>query len=544
MQPLLFTVVQPRTRVSIVGPGFVLEQDNWNDHSFRTQYILSYHGPLPTGHSDLVHIGPVKILRRGQTKNDGLQISSNFGELGDDFCSVGDSLDYYERLRQLGDIGVNGLRLLRDVVALPQLCQEFFTETGWAISLFRDQKDQGERFRLLASGLVSGHYLKVPEDQQSFTFRMSGWSTVLNVSTASDEPFSYAGKALPERINVVVGRNGSGKSTLLARLARVAFGSPSEREHAPLSNLGNLEPKGIGYPRIVTVAFSPFDCFKLPGSDDRNRLQIAKDMGTGNGRFVFIGLRDFAAEVEQFDSIAEQVPVRQFSQLDDRVEQTRLKSIAQLSQEFARYREKISQKNREAVLKGALSRLERGLFREDWAQSATGLSDVEVMQWFHNCSTGHKITLLVVFGLVANLEPNSLVLFDEPETHLHPPLLSAMMHALRSILEHFEATALVATHSPVVVQESLARHVHVVRREGDVTTVSPVAIETFGESIGLITSQVFGMESNATDFHRALDMLIMKFKDVEKIEELFKDGLMSQQARAYVLARIPRNLGN
>ncbi|MBW3499925.1 AAA family ATPase [Janthinobacterium sp. NKUCC08_JDC] len=537
MQPIFFNVTPARTKISIAGPGFVLEQDNWNDHHFMTQYILSYQNE----EKNTIHIGSVKILKRGQTKNDGLQISLNFEELSNDFCSVGNSLDYYERLRQLGEIGTRALQALRDVVELPQLRAEFSTEPGWTISLFRDQVDQGERFRLLAHGLVSGHYSKVPEDQQSFTFRMSGWNAALNVSTASDEPFSYLGKALPERINVVVGRNGSGKSTLLARLARVAFGSPSERENTPLSDLGNLEPKGIGYPRIVTVAFSPFDCFKLPGSDDRNRFQIAKDMEMGNGRFVFIGLRDFSAEVEQFDPSTDQSPVRQFSQLDDRVDQTRLKSISQLSQEFARFREKILKRRRDSVLKAALSRLEVGLFREDWAQSATGLSEAEVMKWFHNCSTGHKITLLVVFGLVANMEPNSLVLFDEPETHLHPPLLSAMMHALRSILEHFGSTALVATHSPVVVQESLARHVHVVRREGDLTTISPVSIETFGESIGLITSQVFGMESNATDFHRALDLLITKFKDMEKIENLFKDGIMSQQGRAYVLSRMPRD---
>lgn len=84
----------------------------------------------------------------------------------------------------------------------------------------------------------------------------------------------------------------------------------------------------------------------------------------------------------------------------------------------------------------------------------------------------------------------------------------------------------------------MARHVHVVRREGGLTAVVPVSTETFGESIGLITAQVFGMESNATDFHDVLDKLIAKYNDVEKIEALFKDGVMSHQARAYVLGRL------
>lgn len=44
MKTISFKVVPPKTkRVSVDPPGFVLEQDNWNDYSFQTQYHLSYH---------------------------------------------------------------------------------------------------------------------------------------------------------------------------------------------------------------------------------------------------------------------------------------------------------------------------------------------------------------------------------------------------------------------------------------------------------------------------------------------------------------------
>lgn len=539
MQNISFKVVPPRTKhVSVVPPSFVLEQDNWNDHSFQTQYHLSYHAPTPNGSVEATLIGPVKILRRGQTKADVLLITTDFQSLDERFCSVGQSLDYYERMRELGEVGKQAMAALRDVVAMPELVDNFREEQGWGTSLFRYQRDEGERFRFLARGLVEGHYTKAPEDQQSFTFTMSGWQSQIVVDTRSGELSDFEKNRLPERVNVLVGRNGSGKSTLLARLARVAFGSPTERAELPLKNLGKLEPEGIGFPRIVTVAFSPFDSFKLPGSDDRNRVQIAKDMQRGAGRFSFIGLRDFVAEVDQANEALQLPDSDTSSPIDDRVAQTRLKSIEQLTEEFVGYRRKITEKNRQPLLEKALGKLEKGLFREEWAENAQSVTDDDARAWFHQCSTGHKITLLVVFGLVANLEANSLVLIDEPETHLHPPLLSAMMHALRQILEEYEASAVVATHSPVVVQESMARHVHVVRREGDLTAVMPVSTETFGEGIGLITAQVFGMESNATDFHDVLDKLIAKYKDVEKIEALFKDGVMSHQARAYVLGRL------
>jgi hypothetical protein len=290
---------------------------------------------------------------------------------------------------------------------------------------------------------------------------------------------------------------------------------------------------------VVTIAFSPFDSFRLPGSDARDVAQIAKDMQRGIGRFAFIGLRDFSAEANVQISDLPSPGLGQAEPDVDRVTQTQLKSIAQLVEDFDRYRAKIEgDSTRHGTLRQALKKLQVGLVSDEWVDGPANGTAAEAQAWFRQCSTGYKIALLVVYGLVARLERRSLVLFDEPETHLHPPLLSAMMHALRLVLERYESSALVATHSPVVVQECLARHVHVVRREGASVAVRPVTSETFGESIGLITAQVFGMESNATDFHTVLDELIRKHKTLEAIEKLFLGGVMSNQARAYVMSRL------
>lgn len=539
MTPIPFHVVPPRTRINAAtAADLVLAQDSWNDYSFQTLYHLS-HIESKDGKREETVIGPVKILKRGQTKSDGILVQNDFAELGEEFCSVGDSLDYYERLRALGDLGVEILKRLRDVVQSPEIVERFNGEPGWGTSLFRDQRDSGANFRYLASGIVQGHYSAEPVDQQPFSFQMPGWLSAVNIDTRSEDLDIFSEPMLPERVNVLVGRNGSGKSTLLSRLARVAFASTTERVAPPLSDLGTMLPAGVGFPRVVTIAFSPFDNFKLPGSDARNVAQIAKDTQRGVGRFAFIGLRDFAAEAEV--SIAD-LPSSELGHGApdvDRVSQTRLKSIADLIDDFDRYRSKIEEDaSRQLVLRQALNKLKVGLVSEEWLDGpATGTAE-EASAWFRQRSTGHKIAVLVIFGLVARLEKRSLVLIDEPESHLHPPLLSAMMHALRHVLRKFESSALVATHSPVVVQECLARHVHVVRREGESIAVRPVTAETFGESIGLITAQVFGMESNATDFHEVLDRVTKKHKSLEEIERLFFGGAMSNQARAYVMSKL------
>ncbi len=535
----MFHVVKPRTRIdATTAPDFILAQDDWNDYSFRTLYHLSYF-ECKDGKREETLIGPVKILKRGQKKGDGISIHNDFDRLGDEFCSVGDSLDYYERLSALGALGEEILRLLRDVVQSPELVQDFKDETGWGKSLFRDQQDAGSNFRYLADGIVQGHYSAEPIDQQPFSFQMPGWLSAVNIDTKSETDDFFRKSILPERVNVLVGRNGSGKSTLLSRLARVAFASTTERVAQPLSNLGTMLPAGVGFPRVITIAFSPFDNFKLPGTDARNMAQIAKDMQRGVGRFVFIGLRDFAAEATVSISELPNSVRGQTSPNADRVNQTRLKTMAELVDDFDSYRSKINNvPSRQLILQRALDKLKVGLMTDEWLNDPNSGSAERASDWFRQCSTGYKIAILIIFGLVAQLEHRSLVLIDEPESHLHPPLLSAMMHALRLVLKEFESSALVATHSPVVVQECLARHVHVVRREGENVAIRPVTAETFGESIGLITAQVFGMESNATDFHEVLERLIKKHKSLEEIEKLFMDGVMSNQARAYVMSRL------
>jgi predicted ATPase len=541
MNRVVFKVIAPRqAKPKTDKPTFVLQQDNWNDYSFRTQYQLYYRRPGTATKQDEDLIGSVKILRRGQKDIDGLQISKDFEALSEDFCSVGESLDYYERLSALGrDTRVSVLSALRDVVQNPSLEVEFSTQEGWSVSLFRGQKDEGREFRRMAASLITGDYTSLATDGLEFTFKLPGWEQTAHFSfkapPVEPDDFFVGDAILPERISVLVGRNGSGKSTLLARLARVAFGSVTERADGVLLGLGQIEPNGIGFPRIISVTFSPFDSFRLPGSDSRKRRQVVKEVDKGEGRFVFIGLRDIVKE--QTTSASQQSELVTAEHSDDRLASTRLKSIDELANEFAGFIAKIKEKNRESLFEKVLVELlyDSPFGDLDHLQNSEQFGNAAISS-FLRCSTGHKIVLLSASGLIANIEPRSLVLIDEPETHLHPPLLAALMHALRRILRTHSAFAIVATHSPVVVQESLAQHVKVIRREGTATQITPIRVESFGEGLGLISAEVFGLQSDATDFHRVLDEVTAKLKSLEAIEALFQDGAMSHQARAYVMS--------
>lgn len=94
-------------------------------------------------------------------------------------------------------------------------------------------------------------------------------------------------------------------------------------------------------------------------------------------------------------------------------------------------------------------------------------------------------------------------MIDEPESHLHPPLLSAFTRALSDLLTNRNAVAIIATHS-VVLQEVPKSCVSVISRTRLVATVEPPEFETFAENVGTLTRHVFGLEVNKSDFHELL----------------------------------------
>ena len=114
------------------------------------------------------------------------------------------------------------------------------------------------------------------------------------------------------------------------------------------------------------------------------------------------------------------------------------------------------------------------------------------------------------------------------------PLLAAFLKSVRACLEAFDGYAVVATHSPVVLQETPARYVHVLRRTADDNRVVEPIVETFAEGIGVITQEVFNLGDGSTDWHETLSSLARR-STLEEIEEMFGRKL-GFAARSYVLS--------
>ncbi len=539
----MFVVVsQPREIPRQSGTSFALRRDNWNDYGFNTLYQL--YKISSQGDPDL--IGDVKILKKGQKASDTLQLPLGpLERLDDSFCSVGQDYDYYERLAGLAPGTRDSvLTALRDIIRFPQLRAEFSQEEGWSTSLFRYLREDQDFFTL-AQVLLERDYSALPSEDLQFQFHPTGWDAPVSfdftpIPQVGGGPPSWPKPRvpthpLPSRAIAVIGRNGSGKSTLLAKLARIAFASRSARDAKEYQRIGAITPSGLGFTRVVTISYSAFDSFEVPGISRQERLQLVKELEESSGRYVFCGLRDIAAEERDVEGEQETS--------GDRRPNTRLKQLSVLADEFSKLIGLLSESSRfEEFARAVAPLLQEPSFASYGHTTVAGLLTDDPRTAFLSWSTGHKIVMHVAASLAAHIQSRSLVLFDEPETHLHPPLLAALMHALRNLLAARHAFAIIATHSPVVLQETLARHVLVVRRSGDTVVTETASLETFGENTGTITHEIFGLSSEATDYHLQLDELIAAYKTLDAIEERFDQGL-SHQARAYVMSKLATDGG-
>lgn len=527
---------------------FYLEEDNWNDFSYYTYFHLHLSSKY-TEDGESMLIGGVKILKKGQEINRGyLNSSQEFDSLDSDFCSLGQSLDYYDRLAHIDkNLQDQLLKSINDIIFEPRLFDVFKNEEAFNISLMR-YFDIGDDIFKLAPILISREFDAFPDNKDlKFRFKTKEMSDFIEFDF--DSP-SYSDKYepeqfLPNRIAVIIGRNGSGKTTLLSKISRIVFASSSDRDY--LKDVANIEPKGLGFPRIISISYSAFDAFQVPGIRLKEKEQISKDIQKGTGRYIYCGVRDITKELEK--SIETIVPdenglLRMEDILNDKHADNYLKPINSLKKEFIDALKIIFNDGEKLVL---LLKVIQILAEESSLHFIRVIShriqESELIKIFSELSTGHKFVLHSLANIIKHIENRSLILFDEPETHLHPPLLAVLMKSMRHIMNVKNSFMILSTHSPVVLQETLSKHVFVVRREGNIIQVTNPEIQTFGENIGIITSHIFGLSSDLTDFHTELDQVISSNRRgtpkeiLEKIEVLF-EGQLSFQARAYILSQL------
>ena len=472
-------------------PYVVLKKDAWDDYGFETLF----HPVIYVDEERAIDLLYVKILKRNQPATR-FQIGEVFERLDDSYCSLGQELAYYESLIELDEeIRTAYLIGLRDAAADSSIRESFQNEQGFQVSLLR----WGSAALALedALGVLEGGG-ESNSELLEFTFHTKFGSNQFST------PFRYCrGDQLPGRLNAVIGYNGAGKTQLLANLAWVARADLRSRaQDGKISQYGRLEPPGLRFASVIAVSYSAFDTFELP-------WQSNEDNQFG---YTYCGLRQ----------PTEGGAIRGLKDTEDIVKDIE-SAIVRIN----------TPSRRQNLVSALLPLREEPSFKRAGYELNLLSADGGWTEEFKFLSSGHKISVNIIVQLVSALQQRSLVLIDEPEAHLHPPLLAALMKGIGVALEAHGSYAVIATHSPVVLQEIAGCYAHVLRRHGSRNSVEEPEIETFGENIGLLTRHIFNLDNSQSDYVGVLRELASKLS-MEDIESLFDQG-MSSQARALVM---------
>ena len=507
----MFFTVLPHGSRAPVGSRMMafLLTDNWDDwFTYSTMYTLVVYDAAVL---DFV-AGGVKIgqfgMKEGQRRP---EVPEQFDLLGEEFFSLGQDDSYYEKLNELGpELRDQVLRGLRDVALDQEQFQRALDEKVTGVSLLRSVSRatvQGQFSRLARGGARLSRY------KFAYTAPKVGRSKVEPVTLSFVvEPESMP----PTNIHVLIGRNGVGKTHLLNHMTRSLVDKRADTAEVGAFNVVSDEPTdGDMFASLVSVTFSAFDPFEpLP-----NRRDKSEGM-----QYSYVGLK-------RTGTTAEGKPLAP-------------KSPERLSTEFGSSVLVCSKGARLVRWRRALEMLEADpIFREaDVASLADEELDDETQKamarkLFGNLSSGHKIVLLTITRLVETVEERTLVLLDEPEAHLHPPLLSAFVRALSDLLINRNGVAIIATHSPVVLQEVPASCAWKIRRSGRSVEAERPDVETFGENVGVLTREVFGLEVTHAGFHKLLREAIIGGDDFAAVLRKF-DNELGGEARAIVRALI------
>lgn len=135
-------------------------------------------------------------------------------------------------------------------------------------------------------------------------------------------------------------------------------------------------------------------------------------------------------------------------------------------------------------------------------------------------SSGQRIVLNTLSALISEIEPKSLIIFDEPELHLHPPLLSNFIRSISEILTEKNGLGIMATHSPVVLQEITRDNVYILENTEEFISARRPTKETFGENISTLMNTVFELDIKESGFYNLIKDLIESGKHMEKLDEI------------------------
>lgn len=471
-----------------VTPSFVLVFNNrWNDYSVESQFSLFYYDQNSSGH----YVGETKIIFDDELCT-AEYIPDKFEKLTNSYCSLGQSLGFYENLKEyLGKEFDSVLYAIKDAAFFPNIQEKFERNYNFTKSLIR--VDTAERLVREAKHLINGNNLST-----LYSFKYSFIPPFAKKPIELE--FDFNGEAeVPDRIYGLIGKNGTGKTQLVTSLP-YKISRKEERFFIPKTPL---------FSKVIAVSYSIFDKFEVPKR-------------TASFNYIYCGLRN-----KDGDFITEKGLSLRFHNTWKKIEElgriNKWRKILlnfideEILNQFLVLRDEISNpKNKYRVDIGGFNKIKNYL------------------------SSGQSIILYIISEITAHIRFDSLLIYDEPETHLHPNAITQLMNTIYDLVHEFESYCIIATHSPLVIRELFSKNVYVIERHGNTPSARRIGLESFGENLSTLTDEVFGNKDVPKQYKKIIQELVDSGDSYENIVSTLEsdDIPLSLNARLFIKSQI------
>lgn len=416
-------------------------------------------------------IGYVKILQNEIFKT---VLPNNFQNLSSEYCSLGQNIEYYKALKTLGsNTAFNICRSLNDVVLNKKIYDDFVSNAGFRNSLIRFSEAE----KALKEGAQFFNQIVI---EKNFSFRFV--FCLPKANKAHEFNFEFEKNThLPNRINAIIGKNGTGKTQILAKIAALASGYSNQQEKVKQF----FYPERPSFSKIIAISYSVFDEFDRPKEKERTFS------------YKYCGIRD---------------------------DKNQIISLKTLRENFEKNLSILKNKKRYDIWRNVLDEIIEAEHRNA-LESLINQEDVTL-------SSGQNLIIMIMTEVIVNIEDESLLLFDEPEAHLHPNALSNLIRMFNKLLDEFHSYAIITTHSPIIIQEIPSRYVNVVERLNNTPVVRKLHLESFGENLSTITNEVFEVRDNESNYKAWFEKM-SKTMTYEDISNVF-DNQLSYNAKIFL----------
>lgn len=478
----------------VISPG----ADSWNDFSLRTRFgyeivergetLLKGWLHLAFTDSSVSSAERVRDLLRASPEP--LRRSTDFPE----FFTLQPSMQAYRSMVQClqASKARTYLRAINDMVVAQRRKRKpgWFSKAQESLAFRRSFMRNSEAFFAfhnavsILSGL-RGEELSGLSQELRLKFKLPSFENHHELH------FSFAEEEIPpRRIAVVIGENGTGKSRALHNLVASALANDrrlrtTAGERPILNRLLAIESPGETH--------STFPVEKAESNSRVAYIRIALDRRAQRG--AMRGLTNlFVRLARSEDRIGDRTRWRLFEKA--------VSGLIPWDEIWVRLRRtKLVDDASDQVPSGPswipLSRLGYGGERDQldlWARVDPSTEPRrEAGEQFVPFSSGQISFIRFAAQLCLNMENGTLLLMDEPETHLHPSLITDFVALLSGLLKTTGSFAVLSTHSSYFVRETPSSQVLVLREvEPRRIEVSRPRLRTLGADVGAISRFVFG----------------------------------------------------